>query len=167
MLNEPVGFENEPDDDWTPTIGLRRGLVVGLCVGLVMAAGLAIVARHLPLILLPLWLRGPLAFALAYLLCGLIERAAGMSDGRCVLLAVGITAAVLVSNHVVLAAAVVLPGEAVKSSWMFPLNIMAGHFAPVTRDFSGRLWLHPYVLAGVNVAPVTLAGAFLAALKRR
>lgn len=169
MLNEPVGYDEQrrEDDRWTTSIGMWRGLRDGLFVGVIAAVLLAVVARYAPLVVLLVWLRAPLAFGLAYVLCRTIERAVGMSDVRCVILAIAITAAALLSNHVALALAVSFPLETMDSSLMFPLNLLAGQIAGVTSDMEGWYWMHPYVLIAVNVLPLVLGGGFVWALARR
>ena len=101
-LNDPVpGYEE--DDDWTPKGGLRRAIVRGTVTAAILAGALALVGYYVPELIINWRLRAALGFVVAWILFGVVQRAAGMIGGHCSALAVGLAVAVLLSNHVVFA----------------------------------------------------------------
>ena len=101
-LNDPVpGYEE--DDDWTPKGGLRRAIWRGTIVAVILAGLLAPAAYYVPQLLLGGILRAALGFAVAWILFGVVQRAAGMVGGRCSALSIALAVGVLLSNHIVFA----------------------------------------------------------------
>ncbi|MCK4342614.1 MAG: hypothetical protein KAY37_12930 [Phycisphaerae bacterium] len=166
-LNEPVGYEPRPEDDWTPAIGLRRGLIAGLITAGLMALLMVPLTCVAPLMVLVIWLRAPLAFALMWILFRVIVNAAGMIDRRIIALTLGLTILVLISNHVPLIRQGVPALEGEGDWWAFPLSVIDNLFPRHYGVLRGLRWLHPYVLLAVNAVPVALGGTFFILLVRR
>ena len=169
MYTPDNGFDPEKarrDDEWTPAAGLWRGTQRGLVAAVLLALLLIPLAGYLPLMLIIVWLRAPLAFALGWLLCGVVQRAAGMGAGRWILLGLGLAVLVLASNHVVFALHGVPACEG-GYWWAFPANILEGIFPSRGDVLMGWTWFHPYVLLALNAAPLAIGGAFCAALSAR
>ncbi len=159
-LNEPIGYEPGAADDWTPQRGLARAVLhAGLAAGLigVLLGVLAVVA---PPIVIMSGMRTPIAFGLVWLLAMIAERAAGMSGGVCTLLAAGLTAALLLSHHVIWAVAGIAPVTLGIGSWLlFPMVVIEPLFGDSPGgSMAGWRWFHPYVLLAVNVLPALGAG---------
>lgn len=165
-LNEPVGYEPGAADDWTPEKGLARAALHTGAAALLIGVVLGVLAIAAPPIVIMSGVRTPLAFVLVWLLAMVAERAAGMSGGVCTLLATGLTAALLLSHHVVWAVAGVTPVTfAIESWWLFPMVVIEPIFGDTAGRMTGWRWFHPYVLLAVNVLPGL--GAGFAVLLRR
>lgn len=132
-LNDPVEYDNGPHADWTPTRGLVRGVIWGSVAALVitvLSAPIAIFAPHVLIIWLP---RTAIAFAVAWILFGVVQRAAGMVGVPITAMVIGLTLLVLASHH-----------------FMF-----AVYGVPTTRGLStGWEWVGPVTLLFVNIGPL-------------
>jgi hypothetical protein len=167
-LNDPIGYEEERGDlEWTPLGGLLRGARHGLVAAGVLAAALIPLAAYLPYMIAPLWLRGPLAFGLAWLLSQVVQRGAGMVGLPCSALAFGLTALVLASNHVVFALCGVVDPGGCYPLWAFPMEFVAQVVSSKQDALIGWTWFHPYALLILNLPPLALGGGFHAALFNR
>jgi hypothetical protein len=102
-LNDPVPMDDAGDPNWSPRTGLVRAAGRGAVVSLVLAVLSVPLAWYFPGFLLNLWVRMVLAFGLAWVMFGVVQRAAGMVGAPCTALAVIFTIVVLVSQHVVFA----------------------------------------------------------------
>jgi hypothetical protein len=165
-LNDPMGYE-PVDDEWSPEKAVARAALYAGVAALLLGILLGMVAAWAPPIIVMAGLRVPIAFATAWLLAVIAERAAGMSGGPCTLIAVGLTAAILLSHHAILAVVGVSPVTlALESWWLFPMAIIEHIFgdAPGAR-MSGWRWFHPYVLLAAN-GPPAAAIALCVVLRR-
>ena len=162
-LNDPPGDEDVRADDWTPAIGLRRGVVYGLIAAVVLALLLEPLAHHLPYMVLILWLRGPLAFGLAWILFQVVHRAAGMEDPRCSALVLGLTTLVLLSHHLVFAVEGVPYSPEDVDWWGIPISIIAQIVPNQGGVLIGWQWCHPYALLALNVFPLLVGGGICVA----
>ncbi len=131
----------EAATEWTPGRGLRRAIMLGALWSIVLAALLAVIAWLAPIILLNAVVRAFVAFGIAWLLFGVVQDAAGMVGGWCTFIAVALSLATMVSNHLV---------------W-------AIHGGPI--DECGEtiiglsVWFHPAALILVNLASAIGIGA--------
>lgn len=168
LLNDPVGYEPGADGaDWSPELGFRRGLVHGGGAALMLALLLAPAAAFLPYVVLPWIVRTPLTFGITWLLFLSVERAAGYMSPRIIALTLMLALLVLCSNHVALALANVAGAGMAEEWWIFPANLTETMLGISDSRAIGWSWLHPYVLASINVVPLVVAGGFCAALKSR
>ena len=159
-MDEPPANDGPNKSEWSPRKGLVRAAVWGTMTTLLVAALLAPLALYAPGLLIDLLLRTAVAFVVAWVLLGVVQRAAGMVGVHCSLLAVGLTLIVLLSHHLIFAVHGVphvrgiVGRHAVYYAWVF---------RDVLTDQSGLLlgwgWLHPYVLANVNFVPLLAIAA--------
>lgn len=105
MLNDPVGYDEADKNDWrwTPARGLLRAAAYGTFSSAVLVAVLAPLAWFLPLFLMNWFLRGAVAFGIAWILFGVIQRRAGMVGWPITAMVIGLTSIVLVLHHVIFA----------------------------------------------------------------
>lgn len=130
-VDEPADLDQaNRHDDWTPAKGLVRGSVRGSLVALVLVSLLASVAWYVPHVLLNPWVRGSLAFFIAWVLFGVVQRAAGMVGAHCSAIAIGLALLVMLSHHVVFAIHGVATGDGIAIGWE---------------------WFHPWALTLVNL----------------
>lgn len=168
LLNEPIGFDDQGGDDWTPEKGLVRGLRAGAIAAAMIAVGLAPISLFLPYFVLPWMLRSAMAFGVAWVLLLVIRRAAGMVGFHVTALALALTFAVLVTQHFIFAIwGVPSAGEMLESWWLFPAVLVER----VVPERGGRLigwrWLHPYAVFAVNIIPFPLGAGFFALIHGR
>ena len=168
LLNDPIDYEdrsNEPD--WSPEIGFRRALLHGAVASAALAVLLAPLAAFTPYVILPWILRTPLTFGVAWLLFVFIERAAGYMSASIIGLGLAFTLVTLCSNHLFLALNNVHGAGMAEEWWIFPANLTESMLGGRDSKEIGWGWMHPYVLASMNVIPVLVGGGFCAALKTR
>ena len=155
------------DREWTPARGLIRGAFWGLLAAFGLALALAPLARFAPFMVLILWLRIPLGFAVTWLLCLAVQRAAGMTAPLCLALGWVLAAGVLVSNHAVFAVYGLPTIGGFGDWWAFPMSMVEQIIGANGDMLLGWGWCHPYVLLLLNGIPVLIGGAFGAALAAR
>jgi len=167
-LNDPLGCDEAPEEaEWTPAIGLRRGALNGLLAAAILSILLVPLAAYLPYMIIIIWLRAPLAFGVAWVLCQVVQRGAGMVDVRCTLLALVLAALVLASSHVVFAVNGVVDAGGVGEWWVFPMYLIED-LVPQTDGYRiGWQWCHPYALLSLSALPLLIGGGFCAALCNR
>ena len=137
-LNEPVGLDDAKGSDWTPRKGYTRAAVHGAIATVVLIALLAPVAWYAPPMLLRLTVRSAVAFFVAWILFGVVHKAAGMVSPGCSAMVVAFTLVVLFSHHVIFA---------IRGDWLDHGEVM------------GMAWLHPANLLFVNFVPlIAVAG---------
>jgi hypothetical protein len=156
-LNDPTGSDSSPEEEWTPETGLRRAIQSGIVAAMVLSAVLAPIAYAVPMLLIPWYLRGVWAFGVAWILFGVVQRAAGMVGRQVRAIAIALTLVVLLSNHLIFALYGV-PAGMPRSSWLFPA-VLVEDFVPVYQGvMRGFAWFHPAVLALLNAAPLVGIG---------
>lgn len=128
----------ESDDSWTPWQGIRRAVIWGGLVALLLAAGMAPLAWYVPYVVLNAWLRLAFAFGFTCLLFSLVHRKAGMAGGVCTLIVLVYVFLILFSQHLVFSIHGVPTSKGIVIGWQ---------------------WCHPTVLLLVNWVP--LLGVFL------
>lgn len=91
-LNQPSGWDEqaEEESEWTPARGLFRAAWRGGLVAIVLFLLLLPVAKYVPTMLGIIWLRVALGFALAWILSGVVQNAAGMVGWPCTALALAL-----------------------------------------------------------------------------
>jgi hypothetical protein len=142
VLNEPTGWQPaEPQPEWAPERGLRRGAIAGAALALLLIAVLVPIAMWVPYLLFGL-LRIVVGFGITWALAAAVQRSAGMVGWPCTGIAVGLALVVLVSNHVVFA----LCGVPTRSGYV-----------------AGWEWLSPATLFVMN-GPALVGVGFAAAL---
>ncbi len=167
-LNEPMGYEEARREvAWTPLRGLVRGALHGLVAAVVFGALLALLAAYVPYMIIPWWLRVPLAFGVACLLFKVVQRGAGMGGWPCTVLALALTGLVLVSNHVVFALQGVPDPSGVDPWWVVPAAMIEHVVSKQGGVLIGWRWCHPYALLTLNLLPLLLGGGFCTALCSR
>ncbi|HMQ14492.1 MAG TPA: hypothetical protein PKC49_00825 [Phycisphaerae bacterium] len=124
LLNEPLGYEPAPDDEWTPARGMARGAWFGLGATLALAAISAPLAVHAPFLFIPWLLRGALALGVALLLRRVVQWAAGMAGPYCRYAALVFTFVWLLSHQVCFAIAGVPAGDELQETWLFPAGLL-------------------------------------------
>jgi hypothetical protein len=130
-LNDPIVIEPaKPAEEWTAACGLRRAALWGTVAAIAVALAVAPLAYYAPTVILNLYVRAAMTFAIALIMFSVVQRCAGMVGLAPSALAVGFTLAILYSNHVVFA-------------W----------HGVVLRDgaTSGSIWLHPMLFLTLNV----------------
>lgn len=163
-LNEPLGYQQSPDDEWTPEKGFRRGAMWGVTAALAVGVLLGLLALWRPLVLIPTALRMPLTLALTWFLMRVVQRGAGMVGRRCTLIAVSLVLAILLSHHVIFAlVGVPMASFTLEAWWLFPMTLVEPVFAVQSGRLTGWRWFHPYVLLALNAVPFVI-GAGLAAM---
>ena len=168
LLNEPLGYdETASDDDWSPLRGLMRGLRLGLIVAAVCAVVLIPLAVYVPYMIIIWWLRVPLAFGLAWVLFKAVQRGAGMVGWPCALIALGLTAIVLCSNHIVFAIAGTPEPAGVDPWWIPPAGLLEHLVETREGQLIGWSWCCPAALAAENLLPLILGGGFATAVCNR
>ncbi len=154
---EEIGQSSQPATEWTPGRGLQRGLTVGLLVAALAALALAALAAVLPILALAVVLRTALGVSLAWLLCVVVERAAGMEGWSIRSVAVALTVLVLCSQHLVFARVGVTapPVNFPGPFGVLLLERLLQGLVPVQNGvLIGWQWLDPRVLLIVNAVPV-------------
>lgn len=164
LLNEPVGFDERPPDDWTPEKGLRRGLARGGAVALALAALTGLAAVFLPFLLIAWLPRCALALGVTWLLGEVMQRAAGMMSRRLGWAALLLTALLLVSHHALFALFGV--GDTDGEWWVFPAPLVERVIPATEGVLRGWRWFHPYVLLVVNAGPLVLSAILCAWIYR-
>ena len=164
-LNDPIDYEPNKGDRWTPLIGLRRGFVHGVAAAGVLALLMTPVALYLPFMLIVAWLRIPLAFGLTWVLASVVQRAAGMAGGACSAVTLAVGGIALMSNHIVFALFGVPDVGMVDPWWTTPMTLVNEVVPAQEGMVIGWRWLHPYTLAIVNVVPLGLGGGFATAFR--
>ncbi len=168
VTNKPFGTDDEPsEEEWTPAIGLRRGLQRGAIVAGVAALLLAPVALYIPYFLIPWLLRCAVALALTYVLMRVVCDAAGMVSRGCIAIAIALGAAVLCSQSLIFAVWGVPALGGMNDWWMFPSVVIEQVFGERVERQIGVTWLHPYILLVLNGVPTAVAGVGCAALFAR
>ncbi|MBU0638592.1 MAG: hypothetical protein KKB50_06985 [Planctomycetes bacterium] len=145
-LNDPLGWDDQDDqddEDWTPAKGMLRAAAFGVPTAVLLAGLTMLGAYYVPVLFLNMLLRTALAFAIAWILFGVVQRSAGMVGYSCTALAIVLTLLVLCSHNVVFA----LHG--------------IGTVSTTTANWE---WLHPFALLAVNIVP--LIGVIACALMR-
>jgi len=169
-LNEPVGYEERVEVEWSPATGLRRGLAHGLAFAVVLIVVLWPVAAGLPYLLLPWILRAVAAFGIAYVLFIVVQRAAGMASPMVTALVIGLTGLVLFAQHIAFACHGVAepPDEGMSGVGIvvFPAQMVGRWVSQRGGELIGWGWLHPCVLLWVNLGPALGVG-FVVALRHR
>jgi hypothetical protein len=160
MLNEPVGYDERPRDDWTPQRGSRRGLTHGL----VWAGGLIVAQAPLvaswPYLVLPWLPRVIVAFLLTWGLTAVVLSAAGMGSKVLLRAGVGLAALVLVAQHFVFAVQGVPATGGAMGLYTWPLAYIEHVIDPSGGETSiaGWRWFHPYALLMANGPPLVVGG---------
>ena len=163
LQNEPLGYDPNVRDDWTPAAGLRNAALRGVLVAGVLASVFAVLAATLPVVLLITALRTAFVFGVAWVLLRCVQRFAGMCGPACTALGLVLTFAVFLSNHLVWSI-VGTPALPAQDSWLiFPAALVTEVIPTVDHRLSGWRWLHPYVLAVVNIGPFMAGGGLAAA----
>lgn len=165
ITNKPTDAEDFRDEPWSPVIGLRNAAVRGGIVAAILAVLLIPVSIYLPYMTIPWLLRAPVAIGVAWIMFKVVQDAAGMAGGPCTALALLLTFAVMLSQHLVWAACGVLEITSVEW-WSFPAGILHQQIPEQNGRLIGPNWLHWYILVAVNVAPLVVAGCIAAAFWR-
>ena len=106
-------------------------------------------------------------FGVAWVLLRVVQRAAGMCGPACTAVGLGLAFVAFLSNHVVWSI-VGTPALPAQDSWLiFPAALATKVIPEVDGRMVGWQWLHPYVLATVNIGPFLAGGGLAAALFAR
>lgn len=157
-LNDPIDYERA-DDDWSPAVGLKRALARGAAVAGALAILVIVYTWLIPFVACVLWLRLALAFGLAWVLAGVVQRAAGMVCVHGHVLTFVLTGLVLISGHIAFAAVGVMDARGADPQYTFPMPIVQ-QFISANADglVRGWGWWHPAVLLVVNLPPLAIGG---------
>jgi len=165
-LNDPAGFEEREEESWTPAAGLRRGLIHGLVVAVILALVLGFLGVWLMGMVIPWHMRSVLAFGVGWILFVVVQRAAGMVGRDVTTLAVGLTVLALVLQHAVFAVFGIIDPVDAAGWFLFPVHIVQGLVGSHEGRLIGIGWFHPLVLVAVNGFPV-VGIVFAAVLRQR
>ena len=164
LLNDPIGYDEDRDrDDWSPAIGFRRAALRGLPAAVGLSLLLAPPAALAPYLLIPVYVRAPLAFGVMWLMLWTVKRAAGMVGPSCTALAFVFTLLALTGNQVIFAVQGVPSAFGVDPWWVWPMGII-DMLVPLDDGVHvGWQWLHPYTIVALNAVPM-IFGAGVCAL---
>lgn len=165
ITNKPTDAEDFHDSPWSPAIGLRNAAVRGGLIALIMSVLLIPVSIYLPYMTIPWLLRAPVALGLAWLMFRVVQDAAGMAGGPCTALALVLTFAIMLSQHLVWAANGVLELSSMEW-WSFPAGVLRQQISVQNGLLIGPNWLHWYIIVAVNVPPLAVAGCIATAFWR-
>ncbi len=134
-LNDPVPFDDvESDDlDWTPAKGMARAAVRGGVAALIVSAVLAPLVIFVPFVAFYPCTRAAMAFIVAWILFGVVQRAAGMVGMPVSALAIALAVMVLLFQHVLVTLWGITGAEGASNVWR---------------------WLHPAILLSANIFPL-------------
>ncbi|MBN2561087.1 MAG: hypothetical protein JXQ75_09175 [Phycisphaerae bacterium] len=133
--------------EWSPVRALVGAAVWGLVLAVVFVGLTGPLAYYFPRVVLHMLLRTFLAFVVAWIMFATVQGAAGMVGTVCTTMALGLTALVLLSHHVV-----------------FAVHGVLGSAGQVV---AGWVWLHPVNLAIISGLPLLIGGGLCAAYCHR
>lgn len=166
ITNNPTDADDFDDIPWSPAIGLRNAAIRGTVVAAVLSLLLVPMSIYLPYMTIPWLLRTPITFGIAWIMFRVVQHSAGMAGPPCTALALVLTFGILLSQHLVFAVSGVLDLGSSVDWWSFPAGILRLQIPKEDGMLIGAAWLHPWMLAAVNLPPFVLAGSFAAALWR-
>ena len=142
-LSDPVGYgEDEEGPEWTPGRGLVRAAVHGAIATVLLAAVLSPAAWYVPLLTMHWGLGAAIAFGVAWILFGVVQRAAGMVGAAVTALAIVFTLLVLISQNAIVAVHGIPTSKGVIASlaWISPVGFVVSRLASfVTVAFCAAL----------------------------
>lgn len=134
-------------DNWTPIRGLVYGVIAAVMAAIVVSVLLAPLAWFIPVVAFHWSMRALLGFVVMWVLCGVVQGAAGFVAWPVTLIAYGGTMLVLFSQNAILAVHGLPVFEGVRP----PLG------SPYLQE-PGWHWLAPFTLVIMNYTAMVCAG---------
>ncbi len=165
-LNDPLGYDKDRADEWTPERGICRGAICALCGAVAIGLGLSLLAWYIPNFVTILWMRIPITFGIVWLIYQITQWGSGMGGPHCAWFALALGLVVLAANHVIFAINGVPFSEQDADWWLIPLSVIAQVVPEQGGDLIGWQWCHPYALLTLNAVPMIVGGGFAIAYAR-